>query len=362
MGGEFPARDPYFAEDPDADHHRCAFSGAAGQSRRRQRCVRMRVIVGSPGFWDLTGTCRRQAARLPAAWWLPPADSFFGNRELGGIREGHEAGVPDRPIVDLPDSHPLFHTVYDLDAHHVPNWNALQGGVPARTNQRRFRAHWRAILPHGRVMVAIAFNNDLATQPAGRYRDYPPRRCVWVAHGREFRGVRARPRAVAPAALATPAARQVPRARAGNRRMPDQGAILLFDQESQEGLRTCQTPWPVGPRRCGWLPRDGGCPQLAGPVRLRRTTAGPLGGDPALVGAAGGATIRRWRAPRALPSNRWSALVSDLEAAPATWSGRTEDARATRVRLTERGRLRPGLARVCRQVESEGPNRLAPRA
>jgi hypothetical protein len=68
---------------------------------------------------------------------------------------------PDRQIIDLPDDHPLLHTVYDLSTHEqVPNWNALQRGVPYRADG--VVPHWRAILDdHGRAMVVIAFNNDL---------------------------------------------------------------------------------------------------------------------------------------------------------------------------------------------------------
>jgi hypothetical protein len=56
----------------------------------------------------------------------------------------------------------VFHTVYDLDPRtsQVPNWNALQGGVPYRADGAV--PHWRAIVDDtGRVMVMIAFNNDM---------------------------------------------------------------------------------------------------------------------------------------------------------------------------------------------------------
>jgi len=74
---------------------------------------------------------------------------------------GMQRVFPDRPIVDLPDDHPIFHTVYDLNSHEqVPNMNALMGGVPYRADG--VTPHWRAILDDtGRVMVAIAFNNDV---------------------------------------------------------------------------------------------------------------------------------------------------------------------------------------------------------
>jgi hypothetical protein len=63
--------------------------------------------------------------------------------------------------VDLPDNHPLLHTVYDLNTQgQVPNWNSLRFGGGYRNDGAV--PHWRAILDdEGRVMVAIAFNNDL---------------------------------------------------------------------------------------------------------------------------------------------------------------------------------------------------------
>jgi len=119
------------------------------------------LIVGLPGNWELTDdqVVKLRDYLLRGGFLL--ADSFFGEREWDGFVRGMERVFPDRRIEDLPDSHPLFHTVYDLDARHmVPNWNALQEGVPYRANGSV--PHWRAILDDNkRVMVAIAFNNDL---------------------------------------------------------------------------------------------------------------------------------------------------------------------------------------------------------
>jgi len=123
------------------------------------------LIVGLPGFWDLTDAqvVKLRDYLLRGGFLL--ADSFFGNREWEGFEDGIKRVFPDRDIVELPDSHPLFHTVYDLDARHmVPNMNALMdGGVPYRNGGNGGSVpHWRAILDDNkRVMVAIAFNNDL---------------------------------------------------------------------------------------------------------------------------------------------------------------------------------------------------------
>ena len=119
------------------------------------------IIVGLPGMWELTQeqTTKLREYLLRGGFLL--CDSFFGSREWEGFLRGIHRVFPDRQIIDLPDDHPLFHTVYNLDAQHmVPNWNALQAGVPYRADGSV--PHWRAILDdNGRVMVAIAFNNDL---------------------------------------------------------------------------------------------------------------------------------------------------------------------------------------------------------
>ncbi len=80
---------------------------------------------------------------------------------MGGVRSWDESDFPDRQIIDLPDDHPLLHTVFDLSIQEqVPNWNALRGGRPYRADG--VVPHWRAILDDkGRAMVVIAFNNDL---------------------------------------------------------------------------------------------------------------------------------------------------------------------------------------------------------
>jgi hypothetical protein len=119
------------------------------------------MIVGLPGMWDLTDPQVTKLREYLQRGGFLLCDSFFGTREWEGFVSGIKRVFPDRAIVDLPDDHPLFHTVFDLDPKlQVPNWNALRGGVPYRADGVTPR--WRAILDDdGRVMVAIAFNNDL---------------------------------------------------------------------------------------------------------------------------------------------------------------------------------------------------------
>lgn len=119
------------------------------------------LVVGLPGMWELSDehVAKLREYLLRGGFLL--CDSFFGTREWEGFMSGMRRVFPDRPVVDLPADHSLFHTVFDIDPSlQVPNWNALQGGVPYRADGHT--PHWRAILDDaGRVMVAIAFNNDL---------------------------------------------------------------------------------------------------------------------------------------------------------------------------------------------------------
>lgn len=119
------------------------------------------LVVGLPGMWDLTDAqvVKLREYLLRGGFLL--CDSFFGTREWEGFVLGMRRIFPDRQIIDLPDSHPLFHTVYDLTAREqVPNMNALLGGRPYRADG--VVPHWRAVLDDsGRAMVVIAFNNDL---------------------------------------------------------------------------------------------------------------------------------------------------------------------------------------------------------
>ena len=119
------------------------------------------LVAGLPGMWDLTDAQAEKLRTYLLRGGFLLCDSFFGTREWAGFVRGMKRIFPDRQIIDLPDDHPLLHTVYDLSTHEmVPNWNALQSGVPYRADGNV--PHWRAVLDdHGRAMVVIAFNNDL---------------------------------------------------------------------------------------------------------------------------------------------------------------------------------------------------------
>jgi hypothetical protein len=121
------------------------------------------LIVGLPRNWNLDDEMVVKLRDYLERGGFLFCDSFFGSQEWEGFIEGMSRIFPDREIVDLPDDHPLFHTVYDLSRkQQVPNMNALMGGG-AGYREDGFVPRWRAILDdNDRVMVAIAFNNDVS--------------------------------------------------------------------------------------------------------------------------------------------------------------------------------------------------------
>jgi hypothetical protein len=87
------------------------------------------------------------------------ADDFHGTVEWQVFEERIRKAFPDRPIVEIPDNDPIFHTMFDLDdRYRVTGAEHLRVGYKLDGKD----VHWRGIYDdHGRVMVAISFNSDL---------------------------------------------------------------------------------------------------------------------------------------------------------------------------------------------------------
>jgi hypothetical protein len=123
------------------------------------------LIVGLAGYWELTDQhCTMLREYLLRGGFLF-ADSFFGSDSWIGFEEGMKCIFPDRHIVDLTDDHPVFHAVYDLKnmtKTQIPNMNSLMRGGAGWFSDGAV-PHWRGISDdNGRLMVLIAFNNDVS--------------------------------------------------------------------------------------------------------------------------------------------------------------------------------------------------------
>jgi hypothetical protein len=89
-------------------------------------------------------------------------DDFHGTEEWDTFTDSMSLVFPDRPIVDIPNSDPIFHTVSDLDDRfQVPGWSAWVDGH-VTYEKGGFEPHWRGIYDDkGRLMVVICHNMDL---------------------------------------------------------------------------------------------------------------------------------------------------------------------------------------------------------
>lgn len=118
------------------------------------------LISGLVGAWDLSDQHAEKLREYLLRGGFLLCDSFYGSNEWSVFEASIKRVFPNRQIIELPDGHPIFHIVYDLTerpqvptAQHLPRGYRDDGAEP----------HWRAILDDdGRVMVMIAFNNDIA--------------------------------------------------------------------------------------------------------------------------------------------------------------------------------------------------------
>jgi len=119
------------------------------------------LMVGMPGSWDLTDEQVDKLREYLMRGGFLLADSFFGSYEWEGFMDSMRRVFPDRPIVELPDEHPLFNVVYDFrERSQIRNWRTLSccGGYRDDGSE----PHWRGVLDDdGRIMAAMSFNNDM---------------------------------------------------------------------------------------------------------------------------------------------------------------------------------------------------------
>jgi hypothetical protein len=119
------------------------------------------LAAGEMGDWKLTEAQAQKLREYLLRGGFLMLDDFWGTEEWNRFQESMDAVFPDRPIVEIDDKDPIFHTVYDLgDRYQVPGQWALARGTTYRNDGSV--AHWRGIYDdRGRLMVAISFNSDI---------------------------------------------------------------------------------------------------------------------------------------------------------------------------------------------------------
>jgi hypothetical protein len=123
------------------------------------------LISGLAMSWSLTD---EQAAKLREHLLRGGflfCDSFYGEQNWEYFAESLRRVFPDREIVDIKDDEVVFHVAFDLKnmtTTQIPNMNALMRGGSGYLSGGAV-PRWRGVFDdQGRLMVLIAFNNDVA--------------------------------------------------------------------------------------------------------------------------------------------------------------------------------------------------------
>jgi hypothetical protein len=122
------------------------------------------------GHWNLTdaGAAQLRDFLLRGGFFM--CDDFHGTEPYHGVREwdtfmqSMTKVFPELTIEEIPDSDPIFHTLFDLDERfQVPgSSNYFETGLTYEAGETGKVPHWRCIRDSkGRVMVAICNNMDL---------------------------------------------------------------------------------------------------------------------------------------------------------------------------------------------------------
>jgi hypothetical protein len=113
------------------------------------------------GHWDLTDAQARKLREYLLRGGFFMCDDFHGDWEWQVFTASMSRVFPDRPIVEIQNNDPIFHSVFDLhERFQVPGALYLEthltyehGGVVP---------HWRGIYDDkGRLMAAMCFDMDL---------------------------------------------------------------------------------------------------------------------------------------------------------------------------------------------------------
>ena len=125
------------------------------------------VFMSSPGKMYLdSGEVESLRAYLANGGFLM-VDDFWGREYLENVMAELSKVLPGVAPVDLPLSHPIFHTVYDLqEKPQVPSINAWNQGLsiePWHGDMSDPAPHFLAYHDqNGKVLILLCHNNDLA--------------------------------------------------------------------------------------------------------------------------------------------------------------------------------------------------------
>ena len=172
LNGGFRGGERWLMDYPEAEEHLIEGIGRLSKIDIGPEGVHMRIMdpklfdypwvyAVEVGGWLLSD---EEAARLRdylLRGGFLMVDDFHGTYEWEGFVQSMRRVFPDRPIVEIPVTDPIFHLAYDLDNKtQIPGTIAYFNGVTYEKDG--YTPHWRGIYDDkGRLMVVIDFNMDL---------------------------------------------------------------------------------------------------------------------------------------------------------------------------------------------------------
>ena len=116
------------------------------------------------GHWNLTDAQAATMREFLLRGGFFMCDDFHGTVEWAVFEASMHKVFPDRPIVEIHNDDPIFHTIYDLDdRYQVPG--AAVPATPHQTYEKGESAKCPTGAPSttttGRIMVAMCLNMDL---------------------------------------------------------------------------------------------------------------------------------------------------------------------------------------------------------
>lgn len=121
--------------------------------------------AGEMGDWKLTQSQAKTIREYLLRGGFLMLDDFWGPDEYARFDASMKMIFPDRPVVDIDSTDPIFHTVYNLDDRYqvLGEWalgNRGYGGMSRRAAGTV--AHWMGVYDDkNRLMVMISFNSDI---------------------------------------------------------------------------------------------------------------------------------------------------------------------------------------------------------
>lgn len=118
------------------------------------------VYVVEAGHWDLPDSQAKKLREFTDRGGFLMTDDFHGTFEWDVFTASLNKGFGDRPIVDIENSDPIFHVLYDLeDRFQVPG--IVNYPFTKTYEYDGYEPKWRAVRDDkGRIVVAICHNMD----------------------------------------------------------------------------------------------------------------------------------------------------------------------------------------------------------